>query len=480
MAALALLLIVQAAADVLNAPSFVWNEIRVARSAALVHGYSLYLDKDAPGPVIGTLHTPVSHWIYLGITVFHDPAYLIIAGSLLTMLLVFVPLVWVLRRASRDGLASAIAFLFCGFLILQTPGTFHIATMIHTDAAALAFATLACGIFANSRRPITLAQAWIAGAACAMAVGCKQTIAPIVLALTLYLAVTAGLRTLAHFAAALAAAGTVLLAIIFALVRARAFLFNTVTLAAHRPLKPGYLELLVRSFREGKLDALPAIFPIVLLTVCAWNGWRQFTRDNRWLVFALAAISLIPVTFKAIITVGSDVNHMGFVHYFFFAAAGLAIEQYLAGPGNSLVRAIAWTCAILGTLVSIAPGAALSLPSRLRHLRDNPPEAALNYELRHPDTAYFPLNPLATLLSTGKVYHVDYSIYDRELAGYPLTQRQFNSGLPARFEMVAIPPGEIAESTALRMLLKAYLPAADPELPGWTVYRPRLSAGSAN
>jgi len=27
---------------------------------------------------------------------------------------------------------------------------------------------------------------------------------------------------------------------------------------------------------------------------------------------------------------------------------------------------------------------------------------------------------MASLLSEGKAYHVDYSVYDREIAGYPL------------------------------------------------------------
>ena len=486
LAALALLLIVQAAAGVLNAPSFVWNEIRLARSVALIHGYSLYLDKDALGPVTGTLHTPISHCIYLGVTVFHNPTDLLIAGSLLTLLLVFVPLTWVLCRAGRGWLAPAVAFLFCAFLILQTPGVLHIATMIHTDAAGAAFATLAGGVLCDPRRTINLPRTWLAGLGCVLAAGCKQTLAPVVLAVALFLAVAGGAKLLAHFAAAVAAAGAALLAVIVALVPARAFLFNTVTLAAHRPLKPGSIDILVRTFRDGKLDALPAVYPIVPLAACAWiaaghhPGWREFTRANRWLVFALCAAVLVPVTAKAMVTVGSDVNHVGFVHYFFLLAAGLAIAQYLQDSSHSLVRTVAWTCAALGILTSIAPGAVLSLPSRLRNLHDNPAEAALRYALRHPDQAYFPVNPLATLLSTGKVYHVDYSIYDRERVGYFLTQRQFKSGLPPRFEIVAMPPGEAVRSAALQKLLKAYVTGADPELPGWTVYKPRLSAGSVN
>jgi hypothetical protein len=122
-------------------------------------------------------------------------------------------------------------------------------------------------------------------------------------------------------------------------------------------------------------------------------------------------------------------------------------------------------------LASIAPGTLLSLPARFRHVHENAPEAALRYERRHPGQAYFPFNPMASLLSSGMAYHVDFSVYDREIAGYPLTSHQFETGLPAGFMVVAIPPGEQPRSGALRNMLGGYEQSADVELPGWTVYR---------
>jgi hypothetical protein len=78
---------------------------------------------------------------------------------------------------------------------------------------------------------------------------------------------------------------------------------------------------------------------------------------------------------------------------------------------------------------------------------------------------------MASLLSNGKVYHVDFSVYDREIAGYPLTSHQFEAGLPSGFTVVAIPPGEQPQSSALRDMLARYEQVADTELPGWTVYK---------
>jgi hypothetical protein len=486
MALLFCLLAAEAGGGIFNSPSFVWNEVRLARSVALLRGFSLYLDQDAIGPVIGTLHTPVSHCIYLTVAGLRNPTNLLLAGSLVSLLLMFVPLGWVLWRASLGGrdrlFRGAATFLFCGFLIMQTPGTFHIASMIHIDSAAVAFATLACGVFCNPRKPITAGQAWLAGVTCVLAVGSKQTLAPIVLAIALFIGVSAGARLLAHFGAAVLVGGAALFAAILAFVPAHAFLFNTITLAAHRPLNDGYIELLVKAFREGKQDALPALFPIVVLAGLQWTAaerratMRDFFRANRWVAFAVAAAALIPVTIKAIVTVGADVNHAGLVLYLLFVAAGLEIEQCLAGPEHLCLRGVAWMCAVLGIVVGIAPGTLLSLPARVRDVRRNAPETAFRYELRHPGHAYFPCSPMATLLSAGKAYHVDYSIYDREIAGYPPTARQFEAGLPPGFTVVAIPPGEQAKSCALRNMLEGYERTAIVELPGWTVYRRRSVA----
>ena len=475
------LLALQAVARILNAPAFVWNEIRMARSVGLLYGVPLYPDRNASTPIVGTMHTPVSHCLYLAVAALRSPTQLLLAGSLLSLLLMFVPLAWVLWRAS-DGaferiLAAGVAFLFCGFSIMEAPGTFHLASMIHVDAAVVAFATIACGIFSNPRRPVTSAQVWICGLACAFAVGSKQTAAPIVLGVAVFIAVIAGRRMLAHFCAAVLMGGAILFAIILLFVPLEAFLFNTVTLAAHRPLKPDYADVLVRAFREEKQDAAPALFTIVLITGVQWmmrgrpHSPRKFFAANRWLAFAIPAAMLLPVTVKGFASVGADVNHPGLILYLLFVAAGLAVIEGIDDREHAVVRAVAWMCASLGILMGIAPGVLPALPLRLHHYGMNAAETALAYERRHPGRAWFPCNPLAHLLASGRAVHVDYSVYDREIGGFPLSPRQFETGLPPGFELVAIPPGEGLQSAASHEMLQHFERSSDTELPGWEVYR---------
>jgi len=455
---------------ILRSPTLIWNEIRLTRSMALLHGFPLYPGERELGPIIGTLHTPVSHFLFLPAAAIHDPTMAILAGSLSACLLVFSAVAFALfRSAPAVSAVTALTFLFCGFLIVDSEGAFNTAFFIHTDAAALAFATIAC-TFVAGRNGITTASLWMSAAACALAIASKQTFAPVVLAIVLYVAITEGGKRFGLFLFAIAVTGGSLLAFLLAVFPARAFLFNTLLLAAHRPLKPGYPRILAETYRLGRLEALPAILPILFLAIWTWTAPKQFFTSNRWIVFLMASIALTPVSVKAIVTLGSDVNHLGFVLYFLFVAAGLAIQQYFNDP-NRATRLSSRLFLTTGILVSLSPGMILAMPASLRNLRANPSQTAHDYNMRHPGVAYFPCDPMMSLLRDGKLYHLDIALYDREIAGYPLTPEQIRSGLPPGLMLVALPPGEQIQSHVLQGAFAGFVPITDLELPGWTVLR---------
>jgi hypothetical protein len=470
LAFLSFLFAVEVLEGILRSPTLIWNEIRLTRSMALLHGLPLYPGERELGPIIGTLHTPVSHLLFLPAAAIHDPTTAILAGSLLACLLVFSAVAFALvRYAPAITSVTALIFLFCGFLIVNSEGAFNTAFFIHTDAAALAFATVACSLVAG-RNGITTAALWMSALACALAVASKQTIAPVALAIALYVAIAEGGKRFAFFLFTLVVTGGSILAILLAVFPARAFLFNTLVLAAHRPLKPGYLQILADTYRMGRLEALPALLPILFLAIWTWTAPKQFFASNRWMVFLMASVAVTPVSVKAIVTVGSDVNHLGFVLYFLFVAAGLAIQEYFNDP-NPATRLSARIFLTTGILVSLAPGMILALPASFRNLRANPSQTAYDYDTRHPSVAYFPFNPMTPLLRTGNLYHFDMALDDRDVAGHPLTPEQIRSGLPPGFMLVAVPPGEHIQSHALQGAFAGFLPITDPELPGWTVLR---------
>jgi len=95
---------------------------------------------------------------------------------------------------------------------------------------------------------------------------------------------------------------------------------------------------------------------------------------------------------------------------------------------------------------------------------------AVSYAREHPGQVYFPWNPLLTLMAEHRAYHFAYGVYDRELAGMPVTPEHFRAGLPADVT-------EVLYSTQdERRLLGAYLTNFTdevqlPELPGWVILR---------
>jgi hypothetical protein len=359
-------------------------------------------------------------------------------------------------------------FLFAAFLIIQSPGAYHVLFFIHADAPAVGLATLGCGLL---MRPDDLKTShyWLAGLASAGSLASKQTMAPIVIAVAVFLLVAAGWRAMAHFLGAAAVGGTLLLGLMLTVWPAHDVWFNIWTLASSRPLKAGALAILVETYRSTKLDSLPAIFPLLFIAVCRWRpDIRQFALENRWLVFALCGVFMLPVSVKAMVTIGSSVNHFGVVLYFLFAAAALAIQAHLTDQ-NPALRLSARLFLAFGILVGLAPGLVLTLIPGLRNLRGNPLQTAMAYNRKHPGHAYFPWNPAVGLIGENRLYHLDPAISDREVVGYPLTVKQLQSGLPRQFDVVAVPPGERLQSKALLDLTAGYREVTDPELPGWTV-----------
>jgi len=470
---------IEVLAGILKAPTFIWNEIRLSRSLALFQGFHIYPGEHELGPIIGTLHPPISHFLFLLVVAIHDPTTSIVAGSLLAIIVVFSALGFALVRhappVSGRWAISAGSFLFCGFLIIESEGTYNAAFSIHTDAAALAFATIAC-TFASSRNRMTTASLWMSAAGCALAIASKQTIAPVVLAISLCIAITEGGTRFGQFLLASAVTGCSLLVFLLSVLPGRAFLFNTLILAAHRPLKHDYLQILAGAYRMGRLEALPALCPLLFLAIWSWMGARPgreirpFFAANPWIVFLVASAVIVPVSMKSIVTVGADVNHLGFVLYFLFVAAALAIQQYSA-DANRVARLSSRIFLTTGILVSVAPGMILTVPASLRNLRANTSQTAHNYNLHHPGVAYFPYNPMTSILTGGKLYDLDLALYDREIAGYPVTPQQFQSGLPHSLLLVALPPGQEIQSKALQGFVADFVRITDPELPGWTIYR---------
>lgn len=477
---LSLLLAAAAAGRILGTTPFIWNNIRLARSVALARGYPIYCGAEQEAPVIGTLHLPVSHILLTPAALAPNPEQALRVGATLCALFGFGPLLWLhWRLAKRDPGRRTLAWglaLLCGLFLVQSGGGYYAIFRIHTDAAGLGFSTLAIAVIYLAGPGLGLGTMAFSAAMAVLAVLSKQTLAPIPAALALYLLLTEGWRRCLQYAAllaGLAAAGALLLHLGFG----PAVWFNTLTLPAHRPLKqdwPLALGTAWRNFQpEGAYGVIPVLF-CFLLQVWEPGGFRNPRRllhEQRWLVFALAGLAMVPFVLKATITEGGAENHLGALTYLFLLASSIAIYHFVRAERDHpfLARAgKAWMVILI--LISL-PGNLARL-ANLLHPQKDPSQLAYEYAQRHPNRVYFVWCPLAALYAEGKVYHFDYALYDRELAGYPLTDAQFRAGAPEGSRWIAFPPQVEVTSRRFKQLLKGYRAGGDSELPGWRVYRP--------
>jgi len=450
-----------------------WNDACLARGIALRYGYVLYPGRDSRVPIIGTMHGPVPNLLYSCLAFLKDPTLLLITACALSCLLYFGAVLWLHARAGRS-LAGAYGFFACTALLLASPGARYAGLMVHVDALAMCFAMLAAGLLArNEPRARTLA----ASAVMAMlAVASKQTMAPVAIALPCFVLMADGKRACARYVAVQIAASVAIFGAMLALFRPpRDLLFNTFTLALQQPRTRSIDSRMMEGLFVVRSEVAAAVAPLVLLiALVALNpgNFRDKIAKHRWLVFLCMAALQLPIELRAWTTEGGVYNHLGVVTLFVALAATLGLVGLWKAEGQG---GRAWTglvarMLLIGMLLAHLP-LPIGIVRDLKLARTSNTQIAYDYERQHPGRAYFPINPLAVLLAEGRLTHLDDALWDRELAGFPISAEQLAAGVPSSYELVAYPPGTEPHATILRGLLEGKPLVEEPGLKRWRVYR---------
>jgi hypothetical protein len=467
-------------------PLDLWSDIRLARTFGLYHGFKLYPSADSTGPIIGTLHTPVSHLLFGPAVLAPSPTSAIYVGCLIAVALVLLPLVWlfcfprfVLPRKFHTALFALTA---CGFLIITGgSGRAPRFMMIHTDAAAVCFAAIAAGLLCSTRAPLSWRRLLLSAFCGALSLGAKQTMAPLLVALCLFLLAADGLRAALRYLLYIIGSGLAFTAFCFVLFHPlRDFLFNTVILATHRPARGFGFSTFETAFEDSLYAVLPCALGITAFALL-WlfrngsaRGVRPLFAEHRWLVFPIVGMLLAPATIKARMTIGGAENHTAIFSFFFFVGACLALHRFMnedAEPSHSLTAKM-----LAGLIIAYSiPGTFEKIQSTDALLHNQPNyDATVERYMRHsPETTYFPDAPLATFYSEKRFYDVDLMLLDREDAGRPISAAQFASAIPANPQRVVVPEG-LRRSLVLQDYLTGWTEGTDPNLPGMIVYeRPK-------
>jgi hypothetical protein len=443
-----------------------WNGSRLAPTFALRYGYQLYYPAQQ-GPITNHVYGPLAAFAYLPATFFRVPTPAILAGGALQVAFVFgAMLIFVWRAGARDAADRALA-LACGvaacLLMARYRGTAYWFTMVHADGPSLALGLLACTALvsrdgAPPSTPALLASALAAVLSC----WAKQTAAPLPLALALAVWIAHGRAVALRYAVMLAAIGA-LVSAAFVGWFGRPMLFNMLEIVSrHGWIKPGLagLATTIGRFLAGLWEVL-ALLAVGLVAVrLAPRGAARRTA-GAWLAPALAALLLLPTGALGANKLGGEPSSFHSAYYLIAAAAAAFAEAGRAAAA----RLLGWSFCVLAIAAAWQSGRA-TLPASRPPLWENSQQVAYEFALRHPGETYFPWQPLATLLAEGRLYHFEYGMIDRYIAGYGPTPAHLQANLPPHLHWVAA----TARVWSMNEFFSDYSEEAPfPDLPGFIV-----------
>jgi hypothetical protein len=462
-----------------------WSAIRLAPSMGLRHGYRLYEPRGL-GPVLGWIYPPVAPLAYLPATLLGEPGAAVIAGRCLTAMYYYAPAVWLILTAPAAGgscrWTRVVLVLTFALITSQSTALSYCSTEIHADATALALGAAALGLLGRSRGGTD--WAWQLGAVivAALAVWAKQLTVVVFAVLPLWVLVRDGLRPALRFLAIWIAGGLAVSLPMLYFFPPEGLFYNILTIPSRHPWTVIGPIGIVSVFVKMQTDH------IVLWVLIVAGLLLRFTRREEsagatgdpggreaWPLFLLVGLLESPLAVLGMIKVGGYDNNLSYSVYY-LALGGMLLLASVAGRGRAADRdpeAPTLPLMILGVNLMLALVGTERLATEMaggvypgRDARD-----AIRYLRAHPGEAYFPWHPLEHLMVDGKATHSEYGVWDRKLAGDPMSREHFLRYVPLTARRICYPDGiTVAEQITLKYAGGSWRVRELPELPGWTCF----------
>ncbi|HEY7088334.1 MAG TPA: hypothetical protein VH518_09620 [Tepidisphaeraceae bacterium] len=470
-----------------------WSASRLCHAISWVNGEPLYPGDNPSHAVLVRMYGPVSAFVYLPTALAWRPTVALLAGAGINLVLLVAPTIWLMRRGNRligpsewaSTLAGtallAISVAACVFILLPT------AASVTIDAPAIGFGICACAVLAGrSADSISWRTGLLCGIFAALSIWTKQTMAPIVLALGIYLLLLERIRaTLVMLASIAVISGLLLLAF-----NPRNMLFDMVTIPSRHPTHWPWMDqfsVVLRGMRMIRRDVSAVCWMLLLaialrlfdrpraLKLEALRDWLQ--RNGGWLLPLLVSLLVLPTTAMAYVKYGGGINNAAPSGYFALVAAVMALLGTCAAGSDTPTLPVPARLGRLAMLLVIVIVPLIHHREMLHTLEglktwsklsDNDSEIAFRYSRQYPGEFYFPQCPLGALMGEGKAYHFDMAILDRELAGMTISAEQLHAGIPEH--MRAMFYHDLSPSGPVPKLLPQFDQLTHPpELPGWSM-----------
>lgn len=439
-----------------NAPTFDVNANRVANAVALARGYNIFPGADE-GPLLDFMYGPMFAIAYTPAALAGTPSGAIWIGILLSFLFVVGPIAWFAfhdpRQPSR--LLAASAAVGFGLVCMNDKALVWATWFILADAPTLALAGSACASLHSRDGKLSDRRMFVAALLAVLSVWSKQTAAPIVVALPLYVWIRDGWPVAFRFSLWLGATGLAVSASFVLWFGLEGLLFNMFQMPGSHPWKSSLsgktrLDDVWTSLGRFALVArFPAFLALAVVAVSGRGsgGFRNWVREHSWTCLVLVALFMVPTATMAGAKIGGEWNVYGLSTYFLFGGAILGLAQLASSrPVFSWAGRMAGLA--LGVLLVFFAGSdvvgkdrgarLLTAANQLRNWQANPQERSAAFSRAHPDEVHFISNPLIGLYADGQLYSDMFGRYDRELAGYVPKPELMLGHAPSRLRYVVV------------------------------------------
>ncbi|MDB6170109.1 MAG: hypothetical protein JWM88_2973 [Verrucomicrobia bacterium] len=392
-------------------PHWSWSANRLAASVRLAYGFPLYT---GPGGVAMSdwFYGPVAAIAYLPAALASDPLGALRIAAALNGLYFLLPLGVVFGGAQR-GASPAwtrwAGLIFVTGAFLLPFGLWYGAASLHVDTVTIALGIISCAALVRfDRLPL-------AAALCVLAAWTKQTDFPLAFAQLIFLARVRGGRAAKVYFGWLAGWAALATAVFCAWFGAGTLWHDLIVLPMRFPIETERIGIEFAAVARNTWWIPPVVF-------AAWK-WPCPPSDERaardlqlgWLL-CLASVMLLPLGFLAAVKYGGAQNSVHSLAYGILGATTLGLLSLGAdrrrwgwvGPGLLLAGALA--------VAGLNAKRVLATGSLDRKWIGEQHREAFEFAKAHPHQAYFPWDPLVTLMAERRVYPFECGYHDYLIA----------------------------------------------------------------
>lgn len=432
-----------------------FNDMRLAPTIGLTHGYQLY--PGANGPASTWMYGPLPVWLNLPAAAAAGPmGQLLIAGgiNMLLNLAAIAAVCWWWPQGTISGRGRLVAAVIAIAAVPWANWQF-----IQADNYAIALgllANLAMMRAAGSESRQRLL--WTAATLATATMVCKQTSIAVPSAQLLWLGLTVDRTAVWRHLGRLCCCGCGWLLLILLNCTPASFWFTAVLTPSRLPDRERLDELTPLAWTLG-------VFLVVPLVVQSWLRWER--ADRPLLLATLSWLVAWVPGLASIWKIGGSSNCLqGFSLWVPVAAVvGIGVAEQRFG------RLVTWLTVIIGSGMLQVQGFG-ELPVRLTRPTMGVYDEAVSLARKLPGQIWFPCHPLVTLQSEGKLYHAEDGLYVRRVCQLPMPPDVLRAGLPPELRAIGTTNSGSSWGIAQEIIGP---PAGRHEFSYWTVItaRPR-------